>query len=151
MKNIEKEYWEAFLETLENKPHEPIIEVSIAGNSEIADRLLYLFLSGKKTASSGLVKDYELAGDDLPRVGDYWMILNTLGKPKCIVKTVRVEFFKFCKVTEGVAKAEGEGDMSIEYWKNGHRKFFEPYLKDWQITDLDNEQVVTEFFEVVYK
>ncbi|MDD0851684.1 ASCH domain-containing protein [Halobacteriovorax sp. GB3] len=145
------EFWEEYLETLEARPARPNVEIGIAGNEAIADELLELYLSGKKTAGSGLVKDYELAGDELPKVGNYWIILNSKGEPKCIVKTIRVEFTRFDQVTEEIARAEGEGDLSIEHWRKAHVEFFTPYLKDWQISNLDEETLVTEFYEVVYK
>jgi uncharacterized protein YhfF len=146
-------FWDSYLDTLEGDFDfsESRIEASIAGNKEIADELLSLYLKGKKTAGSGLVKDYELSGDRLPKVGNFWIILDSKEEPKCIVKTVRVEFNRFDQVPEEVAKAEGEGDLSLDYWYEGHRNFFQLFLKEWGIDDLDKEMLVTEFYEVVYK
>lgn len=144
-------FWDNYLDTLEDKPSHPHVEISIAGNTENADQLLELFLQGKKTAGSGLVKDYQLAEDDLPKIGNYWIILDSNEKPRCIVKTVRVEMNLFKNISSEIAKAEGEGDLSVDYWKSVHEKFFTPYLEQWGISDLDNEEVVTEFFELVYK
>ena len=145
------DFWDQYIETLTEKPISPNIEVGISGNIDIADELLCLYLSGKKTAGSSLVKDYELAGDPLPKIGDYWIILNSLDEPKCIVKTVRVEHFKFSDVPEEVAVCEGEGDLSVEYWKKAHVDFFTPFLEAWGVSDLGEETVVTEFYEIVYK
>lgn len=151
LNKIELEYWNSYLSTLDEKPTQPMVEASIAGNEEIADQLLDLYLMGKKTAGSGLVKDYELSGDDLPKVGNYWIILDSQKVPRCIVKTVRVEIHQFDQVPKEVAIAEGEGDLSLEYWQKAHIEFFTPFLENWKIDDLNKEQVVTEFFEVVYK
>ncbi|MDP7321549.1 MAG: ASCH domain-containing protein [Bacteriovoracaceae bacterium] len=151
MDKNELEYWNSYLETLEVIPEDPKVEVGIAGNPEIADELLNLYLKGKKTAGSGLVKDYELAKDLLPEVGNFWIILNSKNEPKCIVKTVRVKFYQFDQVPQEVAYAEGEGDLSLDHWKKAHREFFTPFLQKWGISDLDKETVVTEFYEVVYK
>lgn len=71
--------------------------------------------------------------------------------PGCILKTVRVEVCQFDKVREHVAVAEGEGDLSLKYWRDAHREFFAPYLEHLGITDLDKENIVTEFFELVFK
>ncbi len=147
----ERDFWNSYLGTLKSKPINPKVEAGIAGNQEIADDLLDLYLSGKKTAGSGLVKDYELAGDPLPEVGNYWIILNSKNEPSCIVKTVRVEKYQFDQVPKEVAIAEGEGDLSLDYWRKVHVEFFTPFLKDWNIDDLDKEILVTEFYEVVYK
>lgn len=147
----ELDLWNLYLSTIAVKPIRPNIEASIAGSLDIADELLGLYLSGRKTAGSGLVRDYELAGDLLPKVGNYWIILDSKNNPRCIVKTVRVEFYQFDQVPEEVAIAEGEGDLSLDYWRKAHIEFFSPFLKDWGISDLDKETLVTEFYEVVYK
>jgi len=118
------------------------------GNSDIADSLVELYLCGRKTAGSGLVKDYELAGDPLPRIGDYWIVLDSKGQPRCVAKTIRVAIHSFESVTEEIAIAEGEGDLSLEYWRQGHQKFFAPYLDKLGIEDLRKAQIVTEFYEV---
>jgi len=68
-----------------------------------------------------------------------------------MVKTVGVEFHQFDEVPEEIALAEGEGYLSLAHWRNAHTRFFTPFLKQWKITDLNKEQVVTEFYEVVYK
>jgi len=147
----QSDFWKRYTSGLETEIVDPNVEVGISGNAEIADKLLDLYLSGKKTAGSSLVKDYKLAGDELPKVGNYWMILNSKNEPKCIVKTVRVEFCQFDEVSEEVAIAEGEGDLSLAHWRKAHIDFFTPFLKDWGVTDLDKELLVTEFYEVVYK
>lgn len=151
LNNVELDYWNSYLSTLDEKPKVPNVEASIAGNDEIADQLLDLYLTGKKTAGSGLVKDYELSGDELPKVGNHWILLDSKKSPRCIVKTVRVEFYQFDQVPREVAIAEGEGDLSLEYWRNAHINFFRTFLKDWGVTDLDKETLVTEFYELVFK
>ncbi len=144
-------FWEDYCKEAGLKPHEHYVEASIAGNPEIAESLLLLYLQGKKTAGSGLVKDYELAGDDLPKIGNYWLILDSQERPRCLVQTIKVETHLFKDVREYIAKAEGEGDLSLEFWKNAHSSFFAPYLSEWGITDLSSEKVITEFYKVVYK
>ncbi len=151
LNEIEFEFWNSYLETVNENPCHPYVEVSIAGNDEIADELLALYLNGKKTAGSSLVTDFEQAGDPLPRIGDYWIILDKEKKPRCIVKTIRIEFNQFDEMTDEIAKAEGEGDLSLTYWRKAHIEFFTPYLEGLGIKDLEKEKVITEFYEVVYK
>jgi 5-formyltetrahydrofolate cyclo-ligase len=146
-----KLYWEKYLSTLDIVPLNPHVESGIAGNENTADQLLELYLSGKKTAGSGLVKDYKLAGDPLPKAGNYWIILDSTRNPRCIVKTIRTEVHQFAKVPVEIAVAEGEGDLSLEHWRDAHIEFFTPFLKAWDIEDLAREDVITEFFEVVYQ
>ena len=147
----ELNYWNRYLATLTEKPEKPKVMASIAGHEGIADQLLFLYLSGKKTAGSGLVKDYKYNGEDLPEVGTFWIVLDRQKDPRCILKTIRVETCLFSQVTEEVAIAEGEGDLSLEHWREVHTDYFEEYLEEWKIENLDQEEVITEYFEVVYK
>ena len=142
-------YWNSFVSTLKEKPNKPMVTASIAGHPKIADELLAYYLSGKKSAGSGLVKDYEYSGEELPKVGNYWIILDSQKTPRCIVKTVKVETYTFAHTPKKLAIAEGE--TSIEAWRQTHIDFFKPYLEDWGIENLDKEQLVAEYFEVVYK
>ena len=152
MKDAEQRYWNEYVQSLEpgQRPVDPSIVTSMAGDERVADQLLQLYLDGVKYAGSSLIKSFEHNGEELPRVGDYWIILNARTEPKCIVQTTRIEMNIFRDVPVAIAIAEGEGDCSLETWRKLHRWFFEPYLDGLGIDDLDMAEVVTEFFEVVY-
>lgn len=115
LKPKEKLFWQQYLETLPKgkRPRAPDVSVDFCGNREITDELLVLYLLGKKTTGSGIVKDYESAGDPLPRVGGYWIILDSRDNSRCIVRTVRVVTNRFKDIPEEIAIAEGEGDLSV--------------------------------------
>lgn len=51
---------------------------------------------------------------------------------------------KFKEMTEDLAKLEGEGDLSLEYWKNTHYNFFKSYNSKFNNEIL----IVFEIFEV---
>lgn len=157
MNEQQTDYWNSYLQSLPQLLQYTVqkakVSAGMAGNLALADALLELYLSGQKTAGSGLMKDYQRAGDPLPAVGDHWIILNRQHQPRCIVKTVRVALYTFANVPEEVAIAEGEGDLSLAYWRQAHLNFFTPFLTQWGIEDreqLEQEIVVTEFFEKVY-
>lgn len=149
----EMKFWQRYLSSLPaaTRPRHPRVEAALPGNREVADELINLYLTGKKSAGSSLVKDFEINGEPFPAVGNYWIVLDRKNKPCCIVKTIRVVFHRFKDIPEDIAKAEGEGDCSVAYWKKVHEKLYSPYLEKWQINNLQNTKVITEFFEVVYK
>ena len=147
----EQAFWDSYVRTSSENPDASRVEAGIAGNIEIADELLYLYLCGRKTAGSSLLKDYEYSGEDLPEPGDYWIILDSRKTPRCIVRTIRVVIHRFDEVPKEVAVAEGEGDRSLSYWRQAHSSFFAPFLRTWDVTDLSEERVVTEFYELVFK
>ena len=144
-------FWNAYLRSLSHAPPPAQLSASIAGNEAIADQLLALYLSGKKTAGSSLLPDYLHSGEDVPKVGNHWIILDSQEVPRCIVKTVRVANYRFADVPDEVAIAEGEGDSSLEFWRQTHIEFFTPYLQQWGVTDLDEAELITEYYELVFR
>lgn len=144
-------FWNDYIDTLSEELDHPIIEAGMPGDITNSGEIIKLILSGSKTATSGLVKDYELAGDSLPKEGNFWIVLNELNKPQCILRTVRVVINKFSEITEEIANAEAYGDSSVKVWKKTHLDFFTPYLEGMDIDNLDEENIVTEFFEIVHK
>lgn len=97
------------------KPITPVVTAGYAGNSNITDGLLALYLSGKKIAGSSILEDFLSINDPLPQLGNYWIFLGSDEKPRCILKTIKIVTHKFNDVPEEIAIAEGEGDCSLEY------------------------------------
>lgn len=153
MNDDAKRFWDAYVESLEPdaRPVRPVVTASMAGDERVADALLQLYLDGTKHAGSGLVEEYTQTGEALPRVGDYWIILDAKQAPRCIVRTSRVLTHPFRDVPEEIAIAEGEGDLSLAYWRQAHRWFYAPYLECLGIDDLEQALVLTELFDVVYR
>jgi len=153
LKQNEKDFWQKYIVTLpeHERPTNPHVEAQFAGNREITDDLLELYLIGKKTAGSGLVEDYISSGAPLPKVGNYWILLNSRDEPGCILRTERTITHKFKDVPVEIAIAEGEGDLSLAYWRHVHKEFFRPFLSRWNVENIEEATVITEFFKVVYR
>jgi len=117
----------------------------------ITDSLIALYLAGKKSAGSGLVRDYLTMGDPLPKAGNYWIVLDGRRRPRLLLRTLRVEINLWKNIPKRIAVAEGEGDLSVAYWKRTHRRFYLPFLKKWGIDDLDEAEVITEHFKLVHR
>lgn len=94
---------------------------------ELANELVQLVLSGIKTATccskTSFQREYERG--EAPCAGRYNIILDGTGQPMCVIQTVRLQVIRFCEMTSEFASKEGEGDLSLEYWKEGHKRFFE--------------------------
>ncbi len=152
LKPSEKAFWENYLSNAlpTQKPENIFVEASQAGNIDITNDLIDLFLQGKKKAGSSLKADFLSENIALPKVNNYWIVLNDKLEPKCILKTINVVENKFKDVPIEIAIAEGEGDLSLEYWRKVHRSFFIPFLDEWGVQNLDNAIVITEYFELVY-
>ena len=146
-------YWQKYISSLpiDKVPVNPFITASFAGNSDITDKLLDLYLLGKKTAGSSIVEDFLSAGDPLPQVGNFWIFLNSREEPSCILKTESIQIHKFYEVPLEIAIAEGEGDLTLDYWRKVHSKLYSPHLKLWGLESIQDATVITEFFSLVYR
>jgi uncharacterized protein YhfF len=119
---------------------------SFGDSPDMADRLLGLVLEGRKTATSGLYQEYVDSGQPLPKVGDLSIIVDGSGRPGALVRDVEVQTVPFGDVTPAQATAEGEGDCSLDSWREGHREF---WLRDGYEVG-DGTLVVWERFKVLY-
>lgn len=115
------------------------------------DKLAELTVKGIKTATCSAYYWYEKEGEELPREGEYSVILNSRGEAVCVTKTTRVYIEKYKNISEEHAYKEGEGDSSLEYWRRVHFDFFTKELEEVGVKFNEDMKVVCEEFEVVYE
>ena len=123
---------------------------AFGADAESANALSALVLEGKKTATSSLHCLYADEGEALPEENAYSIILDGNGEAQCVIRTTQVNIMPFNEVTETFAKTEGEGDLTLEYWRKVHEAFFSDALEKMDKTFNENMLVVCETFEVVY-
>ncbi|WP_145553077.1 ASCH domain-containing protein [Yersinia canariae] len=114
------------------------VYAAFGDSSELADELAELIASGVKTGSCG-----SLAGcieeNAFPVIGAYGIVENGSGVPVCVIRTTRLHLLRFSEMTDELARKEGEGDLSLDYWKKEHQRFFE------------GEGTFTEDMEVIFE
>lgn len=81
---------------------------------ELADELLALVLAGSKRATCSSLASCE--ADIMPSVGEISVILDGAGVARCVIRTTQVDVMPFEHVSEDFARAEGEGDLTYEWW-----------------------------------
>ena len=117
---------------------------------DAADALAELVLIGKKTATASAWPLYELEGIQIPKAGEYSVILNKHEDAVCIIKTTRVTVVPFDEVDQRQAWKEGEGDRSLSYWREVHEAFFRKELQEAGLSFDEKMKVVCEEFIRVY-
>ena len=110
---------------------------------ELADELAALVVQGIKTASCGSLSSFEQE-DESPSIGGYSIILSGEGQPVCVIRTLVLRLGRFSEATKEHARKEGEGDLSLDYWRAGHRDFF---IREG--TYAENMELVFEEFQLV--
>ncbi|WP_460017851.1 ASCH domain-containing protein [Lactovum odontotermitis] len=122
-----KKFREALAFCLGN-PWENSYDADGLNDSELiksAEELAQLVLKGQKTATASDFASYAQDNVPLPKVdGKYDIVLNGQGKPVCAITTTKVYRVKFSEVTAEHACKEGEGDLSLNYWRQVHEDFF---------------------------
>jgi len=103
------------------------------------DKLINLVLLGKKTATTSIYDE-----NDLPIINEEKILIFNNEKKACITKTIDFKIMKFKDMTEDYARLEGEGDLSLDYWKKVHHDFFKKQNNDFNEDSL----IVFETFKV---
>ena len=83
------------------------------------DELAALVIAGRKTATC-----FAESAGPTPATGDRAVIENGSGQPVCVIETVALRRCPFDQVDEHHASNEGEGDLSLSYWRDVHRAYF---------------------------
>ena len=91
-------------------------------SADMADELLALVLAGTKRATCSSLASCE--ADIMPTVGEVSVVLDGSGEPTCAIRTTEVEIMPFEQVSEEFARAEGEGDLSYEWWRAAHEAYY---------------------------
>ncbi len=118
--------------------------------AEMADELVGLVLEGGKRATAGALWTYEHEGEAIPQVGDFSIVTDGAAVARCVIRTTRVDVVPFNEVSAEFAATEGEGDLSLEYWREGHWRYFTAELAGFGRAAEADMPVVCERFEVVY-
>ena len=112
-----------------------------------------LIRQGKKTATCGLKQWYgsEATKDPYPEIGRLEVVTDWYGNPTSIIKTVDLCEKKFNEVTADFAALEGEGDLSLEWWRKAHREYFSKACMKLGTRFSEEIMLVLERFVVVYR
>ncbi len=115
-----------------------------------ADELAELVLKGIKTGTASAYPLYEIENEILPKAGDYSVILDSKNEAVCVIQTTEVYVVPFKEVSEEHAAKEGEGNGSLEYWRNVHIEFFTECMSETGKLFDEDMPVVCEEFQLVY-
>jgi uncharacterized protein YhfF len=90
----------------------------------LRDQLVAAIIAGAKTTTTGLLADYELDAEPLPRPGDRQVVIDSAGLPVALIETVDVRVVRVGDIDLAHAVGEGEGYTSVAEWRSGHDRFW---------------------------
>lgn len=85
----------------------------------LADELLDLVVREVKTATCSTEDE-----PNTSKPGEQWIVLDGSGKPACVIESLEVTYRRYNEVDAAFAYEEGEGDRSLRYWRDAHRRYF---------------------------
>ncbi|MEV7026156.1 ASCH domain-containing protein [Kitasatospora sp. NPDC093558] len=120
----------------------------------LRDALVAAVLSGAKTTTTGLLADYEHAGDPLPQPGGRSAVIDSAGRAVAVIETTDVRVVPLADVDLQHAIDEGEGYATVAHWRSTHERFWRSpemlaALGDPGFTVDDRTPVVLERFRML--
>ena len=120
-------------------------------SKELANSLAELVMRGVKCATAGSLWAIEARNEALPKPGDLSVVTDGDGRPLCVIETISVEIVPFEDVSAEFAATEGEGDGSLEFWRQAHTGYFTRECARLGRTFSVTMPVACETFKVVFK
>lgn len=142
-----KAFWDQFIKAYPDFKGDTYTAWQFGVNpSHLAD----LVINGVKTATTSAYKLYGIDDEPLPQIGDLSIVLNHSNEPQCVIITTHVYLTPYTKISESHAYKEGEGDLSLQYWKKAHHEFFFEEFKLHGLKWSETEIMVCEEFKCLY-
>ena len=147
-------YWAQFLAGLpSDSPYrlKTYVAEGWGDSPAMADELGGLIVQGIKTSTCSALWEWEAEGNPIPQKGLITIALDGRGEPLCIVETVEVSIRKYNEVDADFAREEGEGDLSLEYWRAAHKNYFSRLLPKIGREFSEEMPLVCERFRMIYR
>jgi len=105
--------------------------------TELRRQLVAAVLRGEKTATAGLLEEYETAGEEVDEPGSRSVLLGYDDEPAAIVEVTEARVVPAGEIDVEFARDEGEGFDSVEAWRVAHEEFFgRPLEADTQVVAI---------------
>ncbi len=104
---------------VETKTWQGLETFSFGDSNRMADELGALVVAGTKTATRWAVVQGQQT-----EVGKQMVMLDGQSRPWAIIETVELSQRRFGEVDATLAYDEGEGDRTLQDWRDGHHRYF---------------------------
>lgn len=120
------------------------------GSADLNAQLNALVASGKKTATASLLWEWEFDQDPLPTPGQCDALLGWANEFLGIISATRISVVPFREVSQEFAALEGEGDLSLDFWRDVHWSCFKRDCGRFGKEASEDMPVVCQEFKLEY-
>ena len=92
--------------------------------TELRRQLVDAVMRGEKTATAGLLADYEAEGERPEAAGSRCLLLGFDDEPVAVVEVTESRVVPAGEVDVQFARDEGEGFETVDDWREAHERFF---------------------------
>ena len=110
--------------------------------TELRRELVDAVLRGEKTATAGLLDQYDAEGAQPEPAGTRAALLGYDDEPVAVVEVTETRVVPAEEIDEQFARDEGEGFESVEDWHATHERFFERTIEPDTLIDAVRFRVV---------
>jgi uncharacterized protein YhfF len=144
-------FWQGFCAENPHISHDEPYQVWYFGNtSEMARELAELVLQGVKRATGSLVEVNKLKPETAPIDGGYSVFTDYEGNPQGVIQTTEIRHLPFTEVDAQFAFDEGEGNRTLEYWREVHWLYFTKEVAELNLEFNEKSLVACERFKLLY-
>ena len=144
-------FWRGFCAENPDVNSDEPYQVWFFGNSQkMARELAELVTSGKKRATASLVEFNEKHPEIAPVDDGFSVVTDYEGVPLCVIQTTEIRFLPFDEVGAQFAFDEGEGDRTLEDWREGHQRYFTKEAVEYTLEFNEKSLIVCERFKLLY-
>lgn len=147
-----QEIWHTFCIEKNIDEQTPYEAWAFCGGGPFADELAKLVINGIKFGTASTLDEYiyENAQEQIPKVGDYSVILLDSQEAVCVIRDYDVYQRAFKKVSDFHSYSEGEQERTLEAWRRIHQEAFEPGLEQIEKPLTEDSIIICEKFTVEY-
>jgi uncharacterized protein YhfF len=118
-------------------------ELGFAG-TPLREQLVAAVLRGEKTATAGLLVDFERLGEAVPEPGERYLLVGRDDEGVGVVEVTEVRVLPVGECDLEFARDEGEGFDTVAAWREAHERFWRGYADevreylgdpDWDVSD----------------
>jgi uncharacterized protein YhfF len=142
--------WEAFCAQQGIAPETPYQAWHFGDTAELAHELIELVIHGDKRATAGLGWGHDRTPELTPILGGYNLVTEHDGTPRAVTRTTEVARRAFEEVDAKFAFDEGEGDRSLQWWREAHWDFFSRECATLGREPSQQMPIVLERFELLW-